>query len=196
MITKSLVFVPKSLSTGQLKKSIGSTGKLAVFAFFMVGAAGALTFACGGDGNSAPAADASGSDTSTGDSNTGDTSNGSNGTIALSVTYNGTNITGTDPIIASVWVKDQAGSSPAPAGLGQNKTASWPGTNVVDIPDMAPGSYFVFTYIMVGSDHELGPIPGDADIDITDGVPVTVVAGQTVSASVTVVDVPFPDAGT
>jgi hypothetical protein len=184
----------KSLSTGQLKKSIGSTGKLAVFAFFMVGAAGGLTFACGG--NAAPAVDASGSDTSSGDSNTGDASNGSNGTIALSVTYNGTNITGTEPIIATVWVKDQAGSSPAPAGLGQNITASWPGTNVVDILDVAPGSYFVFTFIMVGSDHELGPIPGDADLYITGGVPVTVVAGQTVSASATVVDVPFLDAGT
>jgi hypothetical protein len=77
-----------------------------------------------------------------------------------------------------------------------NITASWPGTNVVDIPDAAPGSYFVFTFIMVGSDHELGPIPGDADLYITGGVPVTVVAGQTVSASATVVDVPFLDAGT
>src|SRR5579863_5778090 len=146
-----------------------AVGKVAGLTFFAM-AACAFSYACGGDDNSNPSTPI---DAGRPDTGSPDTGGGTSGTVAFKLTYSGTVISGSVPLLSTLWSTPQPGGpGQIPAGVGSNRTASWPGSNTVTIPNVAPGSYYAFAYIMVGADHEMGPLPGDGITPA--GTPVTV----------------------
>lgn len=152
-------------------------------------ACSAVLLACGDDDSGTTTKTDAGHDTGT----TTDAPSETTGTIAGNATYSGAK---TGPLIVVVF-KDQPqpGKPPSspPVGLGSNESPTWPGTNPYSVKNVAPGSYFVAGYIMVGPEHRMGAQPGDpVAIPAT---PVTVTAGQTATADITLRDLPQGDGG-
>ena len=154
---------------------------------FVVCAVAAGAFACSSSDNSG-GSPATGTKDAAGDVTTTPEASASTGTVVFTLTYNGTVVSGMDPLFATAWTMDMAGSAGGapPSGTGGNLTANWPGMNSVTLAGVSPGTYYVFAYASVGAVHTMGPQPGDA-VTLT-GTMVTVTAGQTTMASATLVD--------
>jgi hypothetical protein len=158
--------------------------------------ASAFAFACGDDDSSATSSrDAGpGADVAAQDSSNAETGSTNDVSIILTGTYDqsavGPNGAGA-PIIASVWVTGPVPGA-TPVGVGVNENPTWPGTNTVQIKNVPPGHYNLYSYLMTGpTDHRTGKLPKDPG---GKPQPIDVVAGQTVNASVTFAIVPV-DAG-
>lgn len=75
----------------------------------------------------------------------------------------------------------------APAGIGAVNTPTWPGSNSFKITNVNPGQYLLVSYISVGTDHNMGPQPGDP---VSQPVPVVIESGKEAKQDVVLADVP------
>lgn len=154
----------------------------------VVATTAAFLFACGDDDDTTPTnvtpTPEAGTSTDTG---TGTDAATAAVSISVNVTYNGAQ---KGPLLASAWPNPQPGVG-TPGGNGSNETPTWPGSNTVQLKNVKPGSYYIFSYVMVGAEHRTGPIATDPT-----GAPVqvTVEEGKTATATITLFD-PLPDGG-
>ncbi len=72
-----------------------------------------------------------------------------------------------------------------PSGIGAVNSPTWPGSNAYGIANVDPGRYFVLSYISVGSDHNMGPQPGDP---VSQPVPVTITSGGQAKQDIVLAD--------
>lgn len=102
------------------------------------------------------------------------------------------------PLIIAVMKEPPTPGQPPsapPVGIGSNESPTWPGKNNFTVQNVPEGTWYVTAYIMVGPDHRQGAQPGDPV-----AIPpkqVTVTAGESASAELTLIDVapPVQDAG-
>ena len=96
------------------------------------------------------------------------------------------------PVLVSIFPTPNPTAGP-PSGTGSNEKPTLPGSNTVDVKNVSPGNYFAFAYVMVGSEHRMGPTTTDPGTMAP--VPLTVTAGMTTAVSLELFDPPPPDAG-
>ena len=171
-----------------MKKSYRSFTGFGAVGIALVAAFGAVV-ACGGDDDDDVVTD--GGPTSSSSSSSGDAAQVAAENVVVTVNYNGA-LRG--PIITNLF------SSFPPAGppsaLGSNENPTLPGSNTVKFSNVKPGTYHIFSYLMVGPEHRMGPNtdtdPGNNPAIST----VTVVDGTVATATITLED-PLPaDGGT
>ena len=136
-------------------------------------AVGIATGGCSDDDKTTPTADA-GSDSAA------DSQDTTPGKVEGNATYNGTK---KGPLHVVLFANNPPDGEPG--GAADNQTATWPGTNKFTVSNVDPGSYWVFSYIAVGTDHVEGPEEGDPTGEPTQ---VTVTAGGSTSVDLTLTD--------
>jgi hypothetical protein len=147
-----------------------------------------VLFACSSDSPvvTGSTADAGKSETGTG----ADTSTpASDVAVRVTATYAGSQ---KGPVLVSIFPTPNPTAGP-PSGTGSNEKPTLPGSNVVEVKNVSPGSYFAFAYVMVGAEHRMGPTTTDPATMAP--VPLTVTAGMTTAVSLELFDPPPPDAG-
>ncbi len=155
---------------------------------------GALMLACGDDSTNTGTGDdgGTGSDATydgqaTGDGAPGDGSTPTTGDMAVTATYMGAK---KGPIIMTAFTTFPP--SGPPEAIGTVEKPQLPGTNVVTVKGIKPGTYVVSGYILVGADtpqHRMGPQAGDPVVFPPGQTHVTIVAGQSAAVSVDLKDV-------
>jgi len=108
------------------------------------------------------------------------------GSVAGTATYNGAK---KGPLYLTVYPSFPPQGMPS--GIGAVNSPTWPGSNNYTITNVDPGKYVVLSYISVGTDHNMGPQPGDP---VSQPVPVTIEAGKQAKADLVLADIP-DDAG-
>jgi hypothetical protein len=128
-------------------------GSLVIMSALVIGGA---VVACGDDDSTPATPKPDGGDTA--DSGGGDAATA--GTIEGTATYQGDK---KGPLIVGVFKEPPNPAAPKPpAYLGSVESPTWPGSNPFSVKNVAPGTYYVSAYIMVGPEHrQQGAQAGD-----------------------------------
>ena len=149
----------------------------------LVMVAGAVTTGCDDDDTKAASPDGATPPIEAG----GDARSAVTGEVSGQATYAGAK---SGPLIIGLFKEAPApGKVQTPVAVGSNESPTWPGTNAFTIKGAPEGTFFVGGYIMVGPEHRMQGAQRSDPITAPP-VQVTVKAGSSATANVTIIDRP------